>query len=430
MTNLPAASVSNAARPVPVAAARSPDTTINDLRQGQETEGLFREELTREIGALNAQTRATPEARQGAAPAHTLQDKDAPGDTAGPESAADASFAATLSGAILLPAILVDAKPLPAATAGGLCDPIATTPVLSPVSVSFPVLASASIPELQSASVPASAPASASASIPVSAPAVVDLAAAMASAGNMGGARPDYPAQGTADSTRSGRASVLATAGTAEPVPAEPLTGSKLAPGADPAESAVAGKVLPAGWEKFESGAAPDPGIKQHTAEAPLATGLNAAPAAPTHVTSSASATIGVPVAAPGWDRGLGEKMVWMAGRQLQVAELHLNPPELGPLQITLTINNDQASAQFVSQHAAVREAIEAAMPRLREMLAGGGIALGNTSVSAESFGGQAQARQDSGGHLPRNALQADASDAFRVAPLRRATHGLVDIFA
>jgi len=108
---------------------------------------------------------------------------------------------------------------------------------------------------------------------------------------------------------------------------------------------------------------------------------------------------------------------------------MHLNPPELGPLQITLTITNDQASAQFVSQHAAVREAIDAAMPRLREMLAEGGITLGNTSVSAESSGQQAQAEQGTSRYLQRSAAQADTGGAFLPAPLRT-LRGMVDIFA
>jgi flagellar hook-length control protein FliK len=119
-----------------------------------------------------------------------------------------------------------------------------------------------------------------------------------------------------------------------------------------------------------------------------------------------------------------------MAGQHLKVAELHLNPPELGPLQITLTVNNDQASAQFVSQHASVREAIEAAMPRLREMLAEGGITLGNTSVSADSFQNQTQSEQNARNHAARSAAQADTGATFRSTQPLRATRGLVDIFA
>lgn len=91
-------------------------------------------------------------------------------------------------------------------------------------------------------------------------------------------------------------------------------------------------------------------------------------------------------VGAPNWGDALGQKVVWMAGQQHQVAELHLNPPNLGPMEVRLTISNDQVSAIFVSHQPAVREAIEAAMPRLREMFADSGMMLGNAMVSSDSL--------------------------------------------
>jgi flagellar hook-length control protein FliK len=208
--------------------------------------------------------------------------------------------------------------------------------------------------------------------------------------------------------------------------------------GKDKAGSAVLERVatdkfLHAGRDLFEfkQGASLETRlVQQHAAEAALPAGMNLGAAAPAPVAQAATATIAAHLAAPGWDRALGEKVVWMAGQKMQVAELHLNPPELGPLQITLTLSNDQASAQFVSQHAAVRDAIETAMPRLREMLAEGGIMLGNTSVSAESFGGQAQAQPDARSYIPRGAPPAETGAEFRSAQAPRATRGLVDIFA
>lgn len=103
---------------------------------------------------------------------------------------------------------------------------------------------------------------------------------------------------------------------------------------------------------------------------------------------------IAVPVGSPGWGNALADKVTWMSSQGSQVAELHLNPQHLGPLDVQLTIVNDQASAVFVSHHPAVREAIEAAMPRLRDMLAESGIMLGNTMVGAESFQQQQQQQQ------------------------------------
>lgn len=97
------------------------------------------------------------------------------------------------------------------------------------------------------------------------------------------------------------------------------------------------------------------------------------------------------PVGDSGWDDALGQKVMWMVSSQEQVAELSLNPPDLGPLQVTLSISNDQATATFVSQHADVRQALEAALPRLKEMMAESGIDLGGATVSSGSEGSQQQ---------------------------------------
>lgn len=133
------------------------------------------------------------------------------------------------------------------------------------------------------------------------------------------------------------------------------------------------------------------------------------------------------------WGGAVGEKVVWMASQNHQVAELHLNPPNLGPLEVRLTISNDQASALFVSHHSAVREAIETALPRLREMLADNGIMLGNVTVGSESFSQQQAFDQRNGKEGNRGGLGADDVMTRMAVPGQhagRARDGMVDIFA
>jgi len=89
------------------------------------------------------------------------------------------------------------------------------------------------------------------------------------------------------------------------------------------------------------------------------------------------------------WDHALGEKIVWMVGGAEQTASLSLNPPDLGPLQIVLNVTNNQANATFISAQPDVRLAIEAAMPKLHEMLNNAGIQLGQTNVHANMSGHQ-----------------------------------------
>ncbi|MBB5608703.1 MULTISPECIES: flagellar hook-length control protein FliK [unclassified Janthinobacterium] len=100
-------------------------------------------------------------------------------------------------------------------------------------------------------------------------------------------------------------------------------------------------------------------------------------------------------VGTPAWDQQLGQKVVWMAAGGDQSATLTLNPPDLGPLKVVLTVTNDQANAAFMSAQPEVRQALEAAMPRLREMMSEAGIAFGNATVSAGTQEQQNQGNRD-----------------------------------
>ncbi|MBX3629998.1 MAG: flagellar hook-length control protein FliK [Nitrosomonas sp.] len=115
----------------------------------------------------------------------------------------------------------------------------------------------------------------------------------------------------------------------------------------------------------------------------------------------------------PKWGNEFAQKIVWLAHQHHQVAELRLNPAHLGPVEIVLSLTGDngtQASAQFVSPHPAVREAIETALPRLREMMAESGIQLGDVMVGAESFQRQEQGERQGRQHV-QNANGFNARD-------------------
>jgi flagellar hook-length control protein FliK len=85
------------------------------------------------------------------------------------------------------------------------------------------------------------------------------------------------------------------------------------------------------------------------------------------------------------WGQALGEKVVWMATGGQQTASLTLNPPDLGPLQVVVNVTNDQATANFFAAQPEVRQALEAALPRLRDMMQDAGIQLGQATVSADT---------------------------------------------
>ena len=152
---------------------------------------------------------------------------------------------------------------------------------------------------------------------------------------------------------------------------------------------------------------------------------------------SATSAAIAPHVGSSGWDDAFSQKVVFLSNAHTQSAELTLNPKDLGPLQVVLQVADNHAHALFVSQHAQVREAVEAALPKLREAMEANGIGLGSTSVS-DGFARQSgqSAGRDSG-RGGRDASGGGIGEAGGVGgaavtasvPLRR-TVGLVDTFA
>jgi flagellar hook-length control protein FliK len=81
-----------------------------------------------------------------------------------------------------------------------------------------------------------------------------------------------------------------------------------------------------------------------------------------------------------------------MVREGVQLAELRIRPPEMGLIEVRIAVSQQEASLAFAAQHSAVRDAIESALPRLREMLSEGGISLGNVDVSEHTLGRESHA--------------------------------------
>ncbi len=110
-------------------------------------------------------------------------------------------------------------------------------------------------------------------------------------------------------------------------------------------------------------------------------------PPLPTTQFAVTQPTLDTPFGHSGWANEFSQKVSWMISQDYQIAELHLNPPDLGPLNVTLKISDNQATALFSSPHSAVREAITNALPGLRDMLADKGIVLVDATVGERSLG-------------------------------------------
>lgn len=154
--------------------------------------------------------------------------------------------------------------------------------------------------------------------------------------------------------------------------------------------------------------------------------------AAPAQASAPAQAAIPTPVGQPQWGDDFSQKVTWLATQRTQSAELHLNPAQLGPVEISLKLNGDQASLQFTSAHAAVRDAIEQSLPRLRDMLAESGISLGNTTVSDQAPREQQQRDKTGGmnGHTATGDAPEEGAVQAQATTLLRRHDGMVDTFA
>ena len=135
------------------------------------------------------------------------------------------------------------------------------------------------------------------------------------------------------------------------------------------------------------------------------------------------------------WGRVLGHQLTWLVNNRVQEAEIRVNPPELGPLAIRMSLHQNQTNLSFFCHEAAVREAIEQALPKLREMLDNQGITLNQAQVFDQGLGrqsahsGEQSAQHPRPGWLPAaSADHEESADSIRPASSR--LPGQVDDYA
>lgn len=145
----------------------------------------------------------------------------------------------------------------------------------------------------------------------------------------------------------------------------------------------------------------------------------------------------------PQWGADLGQQFTSLV-RTLQngshTVELRLDPPELGPLRVTLQLQDAMVQAVFSSGNAAVRHAVEHALPQLQQQLEREGLSLGQATVDHQDAGQQGfgDSHNPAGSHSgPGTRLQTNAAsmasgvpDGSAPAARRSDPSALVDTFA
>jgi flagellar hook-length control protein FliK len=142
-----------------------------------------------------------------------------------------------------------------------------------------------------------------------------------------------------------------------------------------------------------------------------------------TSISAKVERTVSVPVHDARWPAAMANEVRWCAQAGIQSATLKLVPDNLGPIEMHVDLQDSKVNVNFTANQLDTRNALEQSLPRLRELLAGSGLMLGQANV-------QQEARRDSqfAGVTPRIA-PADSADAAEVRVARIAI-GLVDEYA
>ena len=151
----------------------------------------------------------------------------------------------------------------------------------------------------------------------------------------------------------------------------------------------------------------------------------------PTNIISSAPTpttySITPPFDSPNWDQAINQQVVWMVQNKLQSASLTINPPHLGPVQVMMQIDNQQATVQFVSAQPEIREALQNALPLLADMLKQSGIQLGHTDVSSQQR--NSDSRPSPPSKINKNSAETSVTEpVINTQHTHNTGHGLINL--
>ncbi|WP_404361820.1 flagellar hook-length control protein FliK [Marinobacter sp.] len=143
--------------------------------------------------------------------------------------------------------------------------------------------------------------------------------------------------------------------------------------------------------------------------------------------------SVELPVGHAEWGDKLMGKLAWLTTQKMSVAEIHLTPPDMGPLDVRVQVQNDQASVTIHATNSAVRDQLELHSHRLRDMLNGQGLDLESFDV-ADSPGRDAggEAEQEAGEHAGGNGepMAGEMEMAETGGTLDLTWRGEVDLYA
>jgi flagellar hook-length control protein FliK len=225
------------------------------------------------------------------------------------------------------------------------------------------------------------------------------------------------------------------------------------------ASGAVAAGALP-GAEALAPSGVPQPGFAASIGSAsaalaaapslgPLSAAEAAAPVAPAALNPALAATgsagpaagtaaapvvaLPTPVDSPDFAAALAARLTVLVRDGVQEAQLHLNPPEMGPVTVKIALDGAQAQIDFSAAHASTREALGASLPTLAAALHSAGLTLTGGGVSEQRSGAREGAQNEAEGSRGTAGGPGSDEEAGAARPIGaalRGGQGLLDLYA
>jgi flagellar hook-length control protein FliK len=156
-----------------------------------------------------------------------------------------------------------------------------------------------------------------------------------------------------------------------------------------------------------------------------------AAPAPSTPPPAPAEAALPSPPGSPAFAGELAARLTTFVRNGVEQARLHLNPADMGPVEVRIHLDGDAARVMMSADLAPTRQWLEQALPTLAATLRDAGLTLAGGGVFEQTRGGQGQGSAP--GESGRNragagAAQDTATAPPAVMPARR--RGVVDLVA
>lgn len=152
------------------------------------------------------------------------------------------------------------------------------------------------------------------------------------------------------------------------------------------------------------------------------------------------STTVDTPVQQGDWGDKMAGKISWLANQRISFAEIHLNPADLGPIEVRVNVQNDQATVAVHAQNASVRDLLELNGQRLRDMMQDNGLNLTKMDVSdqpprqqqqtAGGEGGQGGTGQRGNGEGEASGLVSQDGEAVSTGEVHLQWRSQVDTYA